>query len=90
MKRIWKNPIISSGIQPYNDTIIVPGSGQSNTDPYPCTYAEWQTLFAADYTWDSIIDEDDYGQWWANHGLSVADWEEINPGVPFIWEPDED
>ena len=85
MKRMWKNPIIKPHFEPGDDVIVVGGTGQSSTDPFACSYSDWQVLFADDYDLDDDIDFDDYGQWWADNGLSVEAWEELNPGIPFTW-----
>lgn len=71
---------------PGDDVVIGGGTGQTTTDPFECTFAEWQTLFADDYDLDDDVDFDDYGQWWADNGFSEDAWDEKNPGVPFIWE----
>lgn len=71
---------------PGDDVVIGGGTGQSTTDPFPCSYAEWQIMFIDDYDLDDDYDFDDYGQWWADNGFSLEDWVELNPDVDFIWE----
>lgn len=85
MKHTWENPIILFQDEPGDDIVIGGGSGQSTTDPFPCTYKEWQTMFEEDYDLDEDIDFDDYGTWWADNGFSLADWNSINPDTP--WDP---
>ena len=50
---------------PEPTTVIGGGSGQSSTDPYPCSYEEWLTLFSDDYDLDGVSGEwEDYVAWW--------------------------
>lgn len=60
-------------------------TGQSGSDPFPCSFEEWQTLFAVDNDLDGDIDFDDYGIWWYEEGLGIDAWNEYNPGHP--WDP---
>ena len=48
--------------EPSPTTVVGGGTGQSTTDPYACSFAEWMTLFAQDYN-SNGIDNDDYIHW---------------------------
>jgi hypothetical protein len=78
-------PLILGSSTPGDDVVIGTGSGQSTTDPYPCTFADWQTMFENDNNYDEQITIDDYGIWWANQGFSLEMWNYYNPGTP--WNP---
>ncbi len=64
---------------PGDDVVIGPGTGQSTTDPYACSYEEWQDLFEGDYDYDADLDFDDYVAWWYENGFSEEDWLLFNP-----------
>ncbi len=68
------------------DTGAGSGGTPGNDDITICTYNEWYEMYGDDYDLDDDIDFDDYGQWWADNGLSLDAWEELNPDVPFTWE----
>lgn len=44
-------------------TVIGGGTGQSTTDPFPCTFETWLSLFAADENGDTLMNEADYEIW---------------------------
>lgn len=75
--------IILRDITPGDDTVIGGGTGQSTTDPFPCDFADWQTMFAEDYDLDEDIDFNDYATWWEENEFSMDDWDRLNPGTPF-------
>ncbi len=87
-RKKFSAPFILFNDDPGDDIVIGGGTGQSTTDTFVCSYDEWLKLFADNYDMDDeeIIDFNDYGQWWADNGFSVEDWERFNPGVPFEWE----
>ena len=72
---------------PEPTTVTGGGTGQSTTDPYPCSFADWQTMFGQDMDDDEDIDMNDYMLWWDGQGFSMEAWNEFNPGVPFQPEP---
>jgi hypothetical protein len=78
MKHTWKNPTIEFNQEPGDDIVIGGGSGQSTTDPYPCSYKDWLTLFADDYDLDDDVDFDDYRTWWEENEFSEEEWDEYN------------
>ena len=86
-KNIFAPGILFTIPDPQPTTVIGGGTGQSTTDPYACSYADWQTMFAGDYDGDDVVGTmNDYMIWWANNNFGMDAWNEFNPGVPF--EPD--
>ena len=86
MGRSFNTPWIHfNGMSAGDDVVIGGGTGQSTTDPYPCSFEDWKIMFEDDYDLDEDIDFDDYGTWWADQGFSIEDWDTINPGTP--WNP---
>lgn len=79
--------VLDGGLNPGGDASEdAGGSGDTGFEPFPCSFADWQKSFAEDYDLDDDIDFDDYGQWWADNGFSLDEWEKLNPGVEFKWE----
>ena len=65
--------------------VIGGGSGQGALIPEMLSYAEWLASdWAQDLFLDGEINEDDYALWWESSGFSQADWEQLNPDLP--WE----
>ena len=79
-------PLILASSSEGDGTVIGPGSGQSTTDPYPCSFADWQVMFEFDYNLDESIGFDDYGTWWAQQHFTLEQWNYYNPGTP--WNPE--
>lgn len=69
--------------EPQPTTVVGGGTGQSTTNPFPCNFSTWQTLFSDDFTFDHEENFDDYMQWWYNNKFSMEAWDEYNPGVEF-------
>ncbi len=61
--------------EPSPTTVVGGGTGQSTTDPYPCEYEEWLTLFAYDYTGDGNINKADYLAWF--QATFPDEWEDL-------------
>ena len=59
-----------------------PGTGQSTIDPYPCSFADWQTMFSSDVNQDETIDFEDYRAWWINNNFGADQWDEFNSDNP--------
>ena len=86
------NPFVLLMIpEPSPTTVVGGGTGQSTTDPYACSFADWQNLFASDVNGDGQTNFDDYRQWFINtFGDEAAElWEMFNddPLYPSI-QPD--
>ncbi len=64
------------------------GSGGTSGDITGCSFAEWLEMYGEDMDLDEDMDMDDYGQWWANNGLSLDLWKDLNPDTPFTWTPE--
>lgn len=93
-KRAFVNPFIISfsGLEDGGDVIVIGGgTGQSTTDPHPCSFADWQIMFADNFYFegedDETIDFNDYVAWWYEMGFTSADYQEINgsPLPPNPW-----
>ena len=63
------------------------GTGQSTTDPYACSYEDWQTMFARDVDEDGDIDEADYKAWFQGM-FTEADYKQWFQSM-FADDPDE-
>lgn len=85
-KKRFIAPFVLMSSTPTDETEYGGGTGQTTTDPFPCSFADYQSMFEYDHDMDGDMDFDDYGQWWADNGFSVEVWEQFNPGVPFVWE----
>lgn len=68
---------------PTNPVVIGGGTAESTTDPFPCTYDEWWDMFGSDNNGDSQIDEKDFARWWSENNFTQADWERLNPTLPW-------
>ncbi len=77
---------------PEPTTVIGGGTGQSTTDPYPCSFSDWQTLFGEDLDGNDKLEMNDYMIWFQSNidqnipGFDLSAWSAFNPGVPL--EPD--
>ena len=83
-KNIFAPGILFTIPDPSPTTVVGGGTGQSTTDPYPCSFTDWQTLFEYDYDSDGDEDFDDYMQWWHDNGLSVEAWNAFNGDTPLV------
>jgi len=63
-----------------------PGGNGGNKIPVVCSFDSWLENFAQDSDKDGTIGFNDYGQWWADSGLSKEEWNRINASTPFTWE----
>ncbi len=72
---------------PGNDVVIGGGTGQGTPDDEmpvsPCSYSFWLEHFGEDIIQGDGINEDDFALWWESNGFSQADWEELNPDLPW-------
>jgi hypothetical protein len=75
--------ILFGGLGDIGDATEPAQTGQGTTDPYPCSFADWQHLFGTDLNNDGNIDEDDYLIWWNNQNYTNDDWSRVNPGSTF-------
>ena len=83
--------LLSGGLDDGGDsTVVGGGSGQSAVQPIegavPCNYGYWVEHYfneSLDVMGDGP-DIYDFMDWWSNNGLSMEDWEELNPDIP--WE----
>lgn len=72
---------------------LTPGDGEEteegsvHSNASPCSFDTWLKWYHVDLDKDGDEDEDDYGIWWLNHGFSVADWNEFNPGKDYPTRP---
>ena len=83
-KRIGFNPLILLGDNPGDDNVTGGGTGQSTTDPHPCSYSDWLILFSDDYDLDGTEGtRNDYMQWWYDHHFSTEAWQAYNGDTPF-------
>ena len=64
-KRSFVPGILFTMPTPQPTTVVGGGTGQSTTDPYACSYADWLNLFAYDYDGNGF-DENDYKTWFQN------------------------
>lgn len=64
----------------------LPGDNGGNKIPVVCSFDSWLENFAQDSDKDGTIGFNDYGQWWADSGLSKEEWSRINASTPFTWE----
>ena len=79
-KKKYVVPMLMNSTEPGDDVVIGGGTGQSTTDPYPCTYAEWAVVFGGDDDLDETPGTfDDYKAWWEDNLFSQEDWEKFNP-----------
>ena len=69
--------------EPSPTTVVGGGTGQSTTDPYPCSFQDWLTMYAQDLDDDDEFTMNDYMLWWESMGFDMTAWNEYNPGVPF-------
>ncbi len=82
-KKFGFAPLILASSSEGDGNVIGPGSGQSTTDPYPCSFADWRILFEDDNNHDEQITIDDYGIWWARQGYTLEMWNYYNPYDPW-------
>ena len=73
-----------------DDTVVGGATGQSAVQPIegavPCNYGYWVEHYfneSLDVMGDGP-DIYDFMDWWSNNGLSMEDWDELNPDIP--WE----
>ena len=62
-KRSFVPGILFTMPTPTPGTVVGGGTGQSTTDPYACSYADWLNLFAGEYDGQEGINENDYRIW---------------------------
>ena len=67
-----------------------PGGGSGGLAIGPVTFSQWAANFGYDANGNGSVDFQDYGQWWADNGLSMDAWRELNPNAVFTWSPDSD
>jgi hypothetical protein len=95
-KHGFGTPIVMSfpGIDDGGDETEMPGGSSTggiggnggNKAPFVCTFDTWLDTFASDTYKDGMIDFNDYGQWWADSGLGLDAWDQVNPGKSFEWK----
>ena len=80
--------LLSSG-EPGDDIVIGGGTGQGGVNPvvYPMGFDAW---YASDWAEDYVpategIDMVDYVVWFFDCGFTMAQFQEVNPGV--AWDP---
>jgi hypothetical protein len=89
VKKMARKNIFAPGIlftipDPQPTTVVGGGTGQSTTDPYPCSYSDWLILFSDDYDLDGTEGtRDDYMQWWNDNNFSMEAWKAYNGETPF-------
>lgn len=84
MGRSFNTPWIHfNGMSAGDDVVIGGGTGQSTTDPWPCSFEEWETMFCEDYNGDEEFTWEDYVAWWnensAEYGWEGSPYHETNP-----------
>ena len=88
MSKKWFYPILFSQDTPGDDIVIGGGTGQTTTDPYPCSYDDWLVLFSDDYDYDgddTAGTRNDYRTWWEwmmedyPDKFNEDNWKEFNP-----------
>ncbi|GEM_PF-5206729 len=92
-KKAFKLPyILGTGVTPTDDVVIGGGTGQSGTDPVPCSYNAWlNSVWCGEYDLQEPSGTfDDYGTWWAENGFSMEEWVDCGNNASdwkTEWEP---
>lgn len=77
-------PIILTIPTPTDENDIGGGTGHGSTSEVPIDYNAWlHSQWCSDLNLDNDTDEVDYAMWWEGLGFSRADWEELNPDLPW-------
>ena len=64
---------------PEPTTVTGGATGQSTTDPYPCSFTDWQTMFEGDYDFDGDVGtNNDYVAWWYINNFTDEQYQAIN------------
>ena len=74
--------ILFGGLGDIGDATEPAQTGQGSTDPFPCSFDDWQHVFGTDLNNDGNIDFNDYCLWWLNQGYSDDDWASFNGTTP--------
>ena len=88
-KRFGFHPsiILTAAPTPTPTTVIGSGSAQSGVvlPPVgPLSYSAWlASEYAEDLIENGTIDQNDYAAWWEGEDFTQAQWEELNPDMPY-------